>query len=156
MLEDLFKVVKARFNDETAGKSEDSGENVSIPKDLLFKCPRCGTVAYMEDFEKNRRVCAACNYHARLKWQDRLNMTADADSFTEFDAGMIGKNPINFPDYEKNAAKVRNQRGRRYRRMSYTRLPLLYRDNGQQLYDGQHGQRGWGKNLPPFRIRHGE
>ena len=109
MLEDLFKVVKARFNDETAGKSEDSGENVSIPKDLLFKCPRCGTVAYMEDFEKNRRVCAACNYHARLKWQDRLNMTADADSFTEFDAGMVSKNPIDFPDYEKKIREMQQK-----------------------------------------------
>lgn len=108
MLEDLFKVVKARFNDEPAEKPEETGA-VSIPQDLLFKCPRCGTVVYMEDFEKNRKVCAACNYHARLKWQERLNMTADADSFTEFDANMTGKNPIDFPDYEKKIKEMQQK-----------------------------------------------
>ena len=109
MLEDLFKVVKARFNEETSNKTEEAGENVSIPQDLLFKCPRCGTVFYMEDFEKNRRVCNACNYHARLKWQDRLSMTADADTFTEFDANMTGKNPIDFPDYEKKIKEMQHK-----------------------------------------------
>lgn len=109
MLEDLFKVVKARFSEETAGRAEDTGENASIPQDLLFKCPRCGTVEYMEDFEKNRRVCAACNYHARLKWQDRLNMTADADSFVEFYGSMTSKNPIDFPDYEKKIREMQQK-----------------------------------------------
>lgn len=109
MLEDLFKVVKARFNDETSPRTDETGENVSIPQDLLFKCPRCGAVIYMEDFEKNRRVCASCNYHARLKWQDRLKQTADADTFIEFDANMTSKNPIDFPDYEKKIRELQQK-----------------------------------------------
>ena len=111
MLEDLFKVVRARFNEDENAKKEqpDKPDDINIPKDLLFKCPRCGTVVYMEDFEKNRKVCAACSYHARLRWQERLQMTADSGSFTEFDAGMTGKNPIDFPDYEKKIKSMQQQ-----------------------------------------------
>lgn len=108
MLEDLFKVVKDRFKED---RGENDGENVEIPKDLLFKCPRCGAVIYMEDFEKNRKVCVNCNYHARLLWNERLKLTADKDSFTEFDAGMVGKNPIDFPDYEKKVREMQQKCG---------------------------------------------
>lgn len=112
MLEDLFKVVRARFNDDNLQNTpEKTGEDVNIPRDLLFKCPRCGTVVYMEDFEKNRKVCANCNYHARLTWQERLKMTADADTFKEFDANMTGKNPIDFPDYEKKIKEMQQKCG---------------------------------------------
>lgn len=107
MLEDLFKIVKDRFNDEKAEQPAD--KTVEIPKDLLFKCPRCGTVIYMEDFEKNKKVCMNCNYHARLTWRERLEMTADKDSFVEFDAGMTSLNPIDFPEYEKKISALQEQ-----------------------------------------------
>ena len=35
MLEDLFKIVKDRFNDEKAEQNDE--KKVEIPKDLLFK-----------------------------------------------------------------------------------------------------------------------
>lgn len=109
MLEDLFKIVKDRFNDEKAEQNDE--KKVEIPKDLLFKCPRCGTVIYMEDFEKNKKVCMNCNYHARLTWTERLEMTADKDSFIEFDAGMTSLNPIEFPEYEKKISALQEQCG---------------------------------------------
>lgn len=118
MFEDLFKVVRARFNDEPemektekSEKPEKQSDDVDIPKDLLFKCPRCGTVVYMEDFQKNRKVCANCNYHARLTWKERLDLTADPDSFQEFDAEMTGKNPIDFPEYEKKIKELQQKCG---------------------------------------------
>lgn len=110
MLEDLFKLVKDRFNDEGAEKSVKREEkNVEIPQNLLFKCPRCGAVAYMDDFEKNRKVCANCNYHARLTWQERIAMTADKGTFVEFDAQMESKNPIGFPEYEKKISAMQEK-----------------------------------------------
>lgn len=114
MLEDLFKVVKDRFNDdkEKTEKPEKSDKtDLEIPKDLLFKCPRCGTVAYMDEFTKNRKVCANCNYHARLTWQERISLTADKDSFVEFDKDMTGGNPIGFPEYEKKVSDSRQRCG---------------------------------------------
>ena len=102
-LEDLFKTVKERFNkgDSVSFEAPRTPAKPTIPHDLLFKCPRCRSSIYMEEFEKNRKICNHCNYHSRLTWQERLLMTADRDSFFEFDAKMVSVNPIGFPEYEQ-------------------------------------------------------
>ncbi len=108
-IEDLFKVVKNRFTDDSrpAAKSK----SVEIPQDLLFKCPRCGNVVYNEEFQRALKVCPKCGYHARLTWQERLELTADADSFREFDTELKSLNPIGFPRYEEKVAKCSDQCG---------------------------------------------
>jgi acetyl-CoA carboxylase carboxyl transferase subunit beta len=106
-LENLFKTVRERFrdkDDEVHGKR--SADRPEIPNDLLFKCPRCRSAVYSEEFERNRKICAVCNYHSRLTWQERLMMTADRDSFVEFDGRMVSVNPIGFPDYEAKIAAL--------------------------------------------------
>lgn len=113
MLEDLFKVVKERLNDDKSDKNKNEKADVAIPKDLLFKCPRCGNVMYMEDFEKNRKVCMNCGYHARLTWQERVKLTADKDTFKEFDKDMQSLNPIDFPEYEEKIAALQKKCGTR-------------------------------------------
>ena len=114
-LEDLFKVVKDRSKVDTKPKTDTkqkkTAPGVEIPKGLLFKCPRCGTVVYRDDFEKNRSVCAACNYHSRISARDRLEMTADKGTFTELDAGLSSLNPIDFPGYETKIAELQKSCG---------------------------------------------
>lgn len=106
-LEDLFKVVKERFVDDS--KSEKPHSEVEIPQDLLFKCPRCGGVVYMDEFERAMKVCPKCGYHSRLTWQERLAFTVDKGSFVELDADMRSLNPIGFPKYEEKVAKMQEQ-----------------------------------------------
>ena len=105
MLEDLFSVVKTRFN----GTEEkcDETQKTDIPSDLLFKCPRCSNVCLMEEFENNKKVCPSCNYHSRITAHERIELIADSDTFIEFDIDMISKNPINFPDYSDKQKKLR-------------------------------------------------
>lgn len=109
-IEDLFKVVKSRFTDDSHTAPE---KGVEIPQDLLFKCPRCGGVFYNAEFIKSMKVCTKCNYHARLTWQERLEMTADTGSFREFDKEMQSLNPIGFPKYEDKVAKMQEECGTR-------------------------------------------
>ncbi len=113
MLEDLFSVVKVRFNGEKSEKSQEdkSGRKTDIPQGLLFKCPRCRNVTFEEDFQKNGKVCPHCNYHSRLTARERLDITVDKGSFEEFDGEMISKNPIDFPDYENKQAALREKTG---------------------------------------------
>ena len=106
-IEDLFKVVKARFVDEQPAQT--SEKDVEIPQDLLFKCPRCGGVVYNEEFVRAMKVCPKCGYHARLTWKERLDLTADKGSFKELDGGMRSLNPIGFPKYEEKVAKMQQQ-----------------------------------------------
>lgn len=106
-IEDLFKVVKARFVDEQPAQTAE--KDVEIPQDLLFKCPRCGGVVYNEEFVRAMKVCPKCGYHARLTWKERLDLTADKGSFREFDGGMKSLNPIGFPKYEEKVARMQQQ-----------------------------------------------
>jgi acetyl-CoA carboxylase carboxyl transferase subunit beta len=113
-LEDLLKKVKHRFNDDKDDHKAPlnkpaAQKTVTVPEDLMVKCPRCRTASYKEDFEKNRKVCAHCNYHARLTWKERLELTADRGSFSEFDANMESLNPISYPDYADKLKKLRKQ-----------------------------------------------
>ncbi len=110
MLEDLFKIVKVRLDDDS---SKNRKSKVSIPSNLLFKCPRCQAVVFMEDFDANQRVCTSCNYHARLTAPERLKLTIDKDSFIEYDSEMGSVNPIGFPGYEKKIEELQEATGLR-------------------------------------------
>jgi acetyl-CoA carboxylase carboxyl transferase subunit beta len=109
LLEDLFKIVKTRFNDGDAKNEADS--KVDIPDNLMFKCPRCQNVCFQEEFEKTSKVCPACGYHSRISAAERLEMTVDKGSFIEYDANMISKNPIDFPDYDQKQKELREKTG---------------------------------------------
>lgn len=103
MLEDLFNVVKTRAQSDN---KIDKKSKVNIPSDLLFKCPRCNNVMFMDDFEGSSKVCSECNYHARLTAFERLHLTIDKGTFVEYDANMVSKNPIEFDGYEEKIAKM--------------------------------------------------
>lgn len=111
MLEDLFSVVKTRFNGGEGKPDAVKKSKTDIPKGLLFKCPRCASVTFIEDFQNNGKVCPNCNYHSRLTSRERLDITIDKDSLEEFDAQMISKNPIDFPDYEEKQRALREKTG---------------------------------------------
>lgn len=103
MLEDLFKNVKNRMADSPL---PDFKSEVSIPQDLWFKCPRCQTVVFEEEFAKELKICPKCGYHSRISSAERLALTADEGSFSEFDVSMTSKNPIGFPGYEQKIEKL--------------------------------------------------
>ena len=108
MLEDLFSMVKVRFN---ADQTEDNRKKTDIPKGLLFKCPRCRSVTLSDEFNKRGKVCPNCNYHSRLRAKERLDITVDRGTFREFDRNMVSKNPIGFPDYEQKQIALREKTG---------------------------------------------
>ena len=111
-LEDLFNVVKTRLNgttEEETAEKEDSA--VQVPRDMLFKCPRCLNVIMTDELEKNLKVCPQCNYHSRLNAPERIKQIADKDSFAEFDADMLSLNPIDFPGYDTKQQSLRDSTG---------------------------------------------
>ena len=102
MLEDLFNVVKKRFNDEQ------EKPDASKP---TFKCPRCQSIISLEHYEELKRVCPHCNYHGRLSARERIAITVDKESFVEFDKDMMSKNPIDYPEYDEKQAELRKSTG---------------------------------------------
>ncbi len=120
-LEDLFNVVKTRFNAypaapegeerDKADKTDKTDSAVKVPANIVFKCPRCLNMIMTDELEKNLKVCPECGYHARLTASERIRLIADKESFREFDADMKSKNPIDFPDYEAKQQKLRESTG---------------------------------------------
>ena len=106
-LEDLFKVVKDRFKEDSGAEKQSS--SVDIPKGLLFKCPRCRAVSYKDEFDRNKGICLSCGYHSRISYRERLEYTVDKDTFEEFDADMRSVNPIGFPDYEEKVKELQEK-----------------------------------------------
>ena len=111
MIEDIFQVVKTRFNGGNREKEQDVVSDTTIPENIIFKCPRCRTTLFEDDYIRNNKVCPSCNYHGRLSARERIKITADKNSFVEFDKDMISKNPIEFPGYEKKQEALRSQTG---------------------------------------------
>lgn len=101
-LEDLFRNVTKRFNDDTTAEHEP-----------MFKCPRCQQSVPESQFQEQGKVCPNCNYHARLTAAERLRITADKNSFTEYNAGMHSADPLHFPDYAQKIERSQTQTGMR-------------------------------------------
>ena len=97
-MKDLFKVVKDRVK---VNNKKSKKKRADIPSGLFFKCPRCQTSIFKEDFDAAGRVCLNCSYHSRLTALQRLYITADRGSFVEYDKYLTSKNPIDFPEYEE-------------------------------------------------------
>ena len=109
MLDDIFSVVRQRWGSSSPEK--DDSKKPDIPKDLMFKCPRCGSVSFSEEFNANGKVCPSCNYHSRLSARERLDITIDKGTLEELDRGMVSKNPIDFPGYEAKQQALRASTG---------------------------------------------
>jgi len=108
MLEDLFGKVKSRVG--ILGEGDDGGK-VSVPEDMMFKCPRCRRVEFMENFAVAGKVCPHCNYHSRLTAGERLEITADSGTFQEWDKAMKSLNPIDFPGYGEKLRELEEKKG---------------------------------------------
>lgn len=107
MLEDLFKVVTTRFNGDDAEKEK----SASAASGSMFKCPRCSGSCDNDQLAANKWVCPSCGYHSRISARDRLSVTCDSGSFTEYDKDMSSLNPIDFPDYEDKIVSMQEKTG---------------------------------------------
>lgn len=107
-MEDLFKIVKSRVKIDIKSQKKNK---VNIPSDLLFKCPRCQTAIFKEEFEVAGRICTKCGYHSRLTALQRLEITADKGTFVEYDANLSSVNPIDFSGYDEKIRALKTKTG---------------------------------------------
>lgn len=73
----------------------------NIPVGKWVKCDECGEILYKEHIRKNLSVCTNCGNHFRLSARRRIAQVVDDGTFEEFDADMVTKNILDYPDYEK-------------------------------------------------------
>lgn len=83
-----------------------------MPAGLWAKCPRCKNLIYQKELDRNLQVCPKCGYHHRLPAADRIAITVDEGSFTEFDAGLTSVDPLGFSGYPEKLEEARRRTGR--------------------------------------------
>ena len=110
MLEDLFSKVKSRVSYD---RPSQTGAKMNIPENLMFKGPRCKTVAFMDAFVMGGKVCPSCGYHARLSAPERIEQIADNFTFVEYDKHMKSLNPLKFEGYAEKVYQLRRKTGLR-------------------------------------------
>ena len=82
-----------RKNERKRKKSEPS-----IPDGMWIKCNTCKNIIYKKEVTEYK-LCPSCGAHFRMSPAERIAVTCDEGSFSEFDVDMSSKNPMRYPGY---------------------------------------------------------
>ena len=96
-----FKRIKKGVTTETNQKKE-------IPEGLWYKCPRCKTIITSEEHHSQLYVCNNCNHHHRINAKEYFEILFDKNKFTELNANMTSKDPLNFKDTKNYTERLKN------------------------------------------------
>ncbi len=84
---------------------------IDIPDGLWTKCSGCSKTIYNKNLEKNLKICPECGYHFYLRAQERIEITLDEASFSEYDSNIFSDNPLEFPEYEEKLTRGAEKTG---------------------------------------------
>jgi len=95
-----FKRIKKGVTTETNQKKE-------IPEGLWYKCPKCKTIITSEEHHNQLYVCDNCNHHHRINAKEYFEILFDKNKFTELNANMTSKDPLEFEDRKKYTDRLK-------------------------------------------------
>lgn len=73
----------------------------NIPEGLWKKCPKCESVLYRPELEKNLNVCPKCDHHMRLNARRRLELFLDEGNRQELGTDVEPIDRLKFKDSKK-------------------------------------------------------
>ena len=94
----------------TAQQAQKPDDDI-MQADLWEECPGCHQLIYAKELGKNAWVCSKCGHHFPLNVWKRLELTADLDSFEEWDVELPISDPLHFPDYLGKLERDRQKTG---------------------------------------------
>ena len=100
-----FKRIKEGITTSTKEKKE-------TPEGLWYNCPKCKTIITSKEHEQQLFVCNNCNYHHRINAKEYFKIFFDRNEFTELDANMISKDPLQFKDAKKYIDRLKENQKR--------------------------------------------
>lgn len=77
-----------------------------VPEGLWIKCQRCKEILYRKELLRNLSVCPKCSLHFRISARERLQTLFDGP-FTEFDAGLVSADPLDFKDTKPYTTRLK-------------------------------------------------
>ena len=98
-------------------KSSSAGtRRTTVPEGLWKKCPRCESVLYIPDLERNQEVCPKCGYHMRIGARRRLDLFLDDNGREEIFGDIEPVDRLKFRDkkrYRDRLAAAQKSTGER-------------------------------------------
>ena len=82
----------------------------AVPEGLWSKCPKCETVLYRAELEKNLYVCPKCSHHDRVGARERLDLTLDAEGRYEIGAEVTPMDFLKFVDSKRYKDRLEQAR----------------------------------------------
>lgn len=82
-------------------------QKTEIPDNLWVKCPGCGTMLFHRELDKNLQVCHHCNYHLRLKVDERLKLLFDGRQYELHPLPAVPVDPLKFKDRKKYTDRLK-------------------------------------------------
>ncbi len=76
-------------------------KRTNIPEGLWKKCPKCDSILYRPELEKNLNVCPKCDHHMRINARRRLEMFLDESTTHEVGSEVTPVDRLKFRDSKK-------------------------------------------------------
>ncbi|MFN3712919.1 MAG: acetyl-CoA carboxylase, carboxyltransferase subunit beta [Alcanivoracaceae bacterium] len=82
-------------------KADNDSRRANVPEGLWRKCPRCDSVIYQPELERNQDVCPKCQHHLRIGARARLALFLDEGPQSEIGADIEPVDRLKFKDSKK-------------------------------------------------------
>lgn len=86
-------------------------KNLFKKKEENRTCKKCGAEIPYKILSENAFICPSCGAYMRMKAAERLALIADENTFSEQNADLACKNPMNFPGYDEKIEKAKADSG---------------------------------------------
>ena len=80
---------------------KEQGGSSQVPEGLWKKCPKCDSVQYKPEIERNKEVCLKCDHHMRIGARRRLDIFFDEPGRTEVCTDVEPVDRLKFKDVKK-------------------------------------------------------
>ena len=78
---------------------------------LWRQCPKCRITRNVRDIRSDGGVCPECGSLYRLGSEERVRLVFDPESFTEWDADVEERDPLDFPGFDQMIKRARVKSG---------------------------------------------
>lgn len=88
------------------GQQSPTDRRASVPEGLWRKCPKCESILYEAEVERNLHVCPRCQHHLRIGARARIALTLDAEGQEELAADLEPIDILRFKDSKRYADRL--------------------------------------------------
>ena len=80
------------------------------PDNLWHKCPDCGQMVFVKEYEENQSVCPKCGHHGRIGPDARFGALFDGGIYTLLASPAVREDPLKFRDSKRYGDRLKAAR----------------------------------------------